>query len=98
MLCYEKDCQEFRPQSMELLLVDLFPACLSTEKKTGHWISIFSHVKPPHLKALKTILSQKLRLRDRLKDYLNLCRRQRKQLASFEYDSLSGLMSVANPQ
>ncbi|KAH6832801.1 hypothetical protein C2S53_006048 [Perilla frutescens var. hirtella] len=75
MLCYEKDCQEFRPQRMELVLVDLFPACLSTEEKTEHWISIFSHFKPPHLKALKTILSQKRRLRDGLKDYLNLCRR-----------------------
>ncbi|KAG6435942.1 hypothetical protein SASPL_100823 [Salvia splendens] len=75
MLCYEKDCQEFRPQAMDLVLVDLFPACLSIEEKAKHWISIFSHFKPPHLRALKTILSQKRRLRDGLKHYFDLCRR-----------------------
>ncbi|KAG6432617.1 hypothetical protein SASPL_104198 [Salvia splendens] len=75
MLCYEKDCQEFRPQAMDLVLVDLFPAHLSIEEKTKHWISIFSHFKPPHLRALKTILSQKRRLREGLKHYLDLCRR-----------------------
>lgn len=41
--------------------MDLFPACLSTEEKTKHWVSIFSHFKPLHLKALKAILSQKRR-------------------------------------
>lgn len=41
--------------------MDLFPACLSIEEKTKHWISIFSHFKPPHLRAMKTILSQKRR-------------------------------------
>ena len=46
---------------MDLVLVDLFPACLSIEEKAKHWISIFSHFKPPHLRALKTILSQKRR-------------------------------------
>ncbi|XP_057795772.1 sister chromatid cohesion protein PDS5 homolog B [Salvia miltiorrhiza] len=75
MLCYEKDCQEFRPQAMELVLVDLFPACLPIEEKTKHWISIFSHFKPPHHRALKIILSQKRRLRDGMKHYLDLCRR-----------------------
>ncbi|KAK6132002.1 hypothetical protein DH2020_034228 [Rehmannia glutinosa] len=72
MLCYEKDCQEFRPQSMELVLADLFPASLSIEERTRHWIFIFSLFKPPHLKALKIILSQKRRLQDGLKDYLDL--------------------------
>lgn len=41
--------------------MDLFPACVSTEEKTKHWIYIFSHFKPPHHKALKTILGQKRR-------------------------------------
>ncbi|CAA0827902.1 ARM repeat superfamily protein [Striga hermonthica] len=72
MLCYEKDCLEFRPQSMELVLADLFPASLSVEERTRHWIIIFSLFKLPHLKALKIILSQKRRLRDGLKDFLNL--------------------------
>ncbi|PIN16167.1 Sister chromatid cohesion complex Cohesin, subunit PDS5 [Handroanthus impetiginosus] len=72
MLCYEKDCQEFRPQSMELVLGDLFPPSLSTEERTRHWIFMFSLFKPPHLKALQIILSQKRRLRDGLKDYLDV--------------------------
>ncbi|KAL8482154.1 hypothetical protein ACS0TY_028350 [Phlomoides rotata] len=73
MLCYEKDCQEFRPQSMELVLEELFPASLSMKDRTRHWIIIFSRFEPPHLKALKTILSQKRRLRDGLKVFLDLC-------------------------
>ncbi|KAL3641267.1 hypothetical protein CASFOL_016235 [Castilleja foliolosa] len=72
MLCYEKDCQEFRPQSMDLVLADLFPASLSTEERTRHWIFMFSLFEPLHLKALKTILTQKRRLRDGLKDFLDL--------------------------
>ncbi|KAH6775471.1 hypothetical protein C2S52_013032 [Perilla frutescens var. hirtella] len=64
---------------MELVLVDLFLACLSTKEKTEHWISIFAHFKPPHLKALRTILSKKRRLRDGLKDYLNLCKKAKVQ-------------------
>ncbi|KAL3845532.1 hypothetical protein ACJIZ3_002935 [Penstemon smallii] len=72
MLCYEKNCQEFRPQSMELVLDDLFPASLSTEERTRHWISMFSLFKPPHLKALKIILSQKRRLQDGIQGYLDL--------------------------
>ncbi|KAG8378272.1 hypothetical protein BUALT_Bualt08G0120300 [Buddleja alternifolia] len=75
MLCYETDCQEFRPQSMELVLAELFPAFLSIEERTRHWIFMFSLFKPPHLKALKIILSQKRRLQDGLKDYLELCNR-----------------------
>ncbi|KAL6515543.1 hypothetical protein OROHE_018577 [Orobanche hederae] len=75
MLCYEKDCQEFRPQNMELVLADLFPVSLSIEERLRHWMFIFSHFEPHHLKALKTILSQKRRLRDGLKDYLDLWNR-----------------------
>ncbi|KAL9173225.1 hypothetical protein ABFS82_03G099300 [Erythranthe guttata] len=72
MLCYEKDCQEFRPQSLDLVLADLFPFSLSIEEKISHWIFMFSLFKPPHLKALRTILSIKRRLRDGLNDYLDL--------------------------
>ncbi|EYU22961.1 hypothetical protein MIMGU_mgv1a019419mg, partial [Erythranthe guttata] len=61
MLCYEKDCQEFRPQSLDLVLADLFPFSLSIEEKISHWIFMFSLFKPPHLKALRTILSIKRR-------------------------------------
>ncbi|KAL0438095.1 UNVERIFIED_CONTAM: Sister chromatid cohesion protein pds5 [Sesamum latifolium] len=75
MLCYEKNCLEFRPQSMELVLADLFPSSLSIEERTQHWIFMFSLFKPPHLKALKTILSQKQRLRDGLITYLDIWNR-----------------------
>ncbi|XP_020554556.1 sister chromatid cohesion protein PDS5 homolog A [Sesamum indicum] len=75
MLCYEKNCPEFRPQSMELVLADLFPSSLSIEERTQHWIFMFSLFKPSHLKALKTILSQKRRLRDGLIIYLDIWNR-----------------------
>ncbi|KAK4429654.1 Sister chromatid cohesion protein pds5 [Sesamum alatum] len=75
MLCYEKNCLEFRPQSMELVLADLFPSSLSIDERTQRWIFMFSLFKPPHLKALKTILSQKRRLRDGLINYLDIWNR-----------------------
>lgn len=50
-----------RPQSLDLFLADLFPASLSTEDSTKHWILMFSIFKPPHVKALKIILHQKRR-------------------------------------
>ncbi|XP_010242780.1 PREDICTED: sister chromatid cohesion protein PDS5 homolog A isoform X2 [Nelumbo nucifera] len=79
MLCYDKDCKEFRPQSMELVLAeDLFPASLSIEERTRHWISLFSHFAPPHIKALNSILSQKRRLQMEMQVYLTL-RKQEKE-------------------
>ncbi|XP_073145431.1 sister chromatid cohesion protein PDS5 homolog B isoform X2 [Henckelia pumila] len=72
MLCFGKDCPEFRPQSLELVLADLFPTSLSTEERTKHWILMFSIFKPPHVKALKIILHQKRRLQDWLQEYLDL--------------------------
>ncbi|CAA2988300.1 sister chromatid cohesion PDS5 homolog A isoform X2 [Olea europaea subsp. europaea] len=78
MLSYDKDCQEFRPQSMELVLVDLFPSSLQIEERTRHWISIFSLFKSPHLMALKIVLSQKRRLRDEMQVFLTL-RKQKEE-------------------
>lgn len=50
---------------MELVLAeDLFPASLSVEERTGHWVHIFSLFNQHHLKALKSILSQKRRYRE----------------------------------
>lgn len=47
---------------MEIVLADtLFPASLSIEDKTRHWVFMFSLFTPCHLKALNAILSQKLR-------------------------------------
>ncbi|KAL2497210.1 ARM repeat superfamily protein [Abeliophyllum distichum] len=72
MLSYDKDCQDFRPQSVELVLVDLFPSSLPIEERTRHWIFMSSIFKSPHLKALKIVLSQKRRLRDEMQVYLAL--------------------------
>ncbi|KAL3513624.1 hypothetical protein ACH5RR_026341 [Cinchona calisaya] len=73
MLCYDKDCKEIRPQSLEYILAeDVFPVSLSVEERTKHWIFMFSLFTPLHLKALNTILSQKRRFRDALQAYLHL--------------------------
>ncbi|XP_019182210.1 PREDICTED: sister chromatid cohesion protein pds5 isoform X2 [Ipomoea nil] len=73
MLCYGKDCEEFKPERVEHLLAeDLFPASLSTKEITKHWVFIFSLFTPPHLKVLNIILSQKRRLQKEIQDYLAL--------------------------
>uniref|UniRef100_A0A5B6YQ09 Sister chromatid cohesion protein PDS5 homolog A n=1 Tax=Davidia involucrata TaxID=16924 RepID=A0A5B6YQ09_DAVIN len=73
MLCYDKDCKEFRPQNMELVVAEeLFPASLSIEERTRHWISLFSLFSPPHVRALNTILAQKRRLQTEMQVYLAL--------------------------
>ncbi|POO00116.1 Coatomer beta subunit [Trema orientale] len=73
MLYYDKDCKEFRPQNMELILVkDLFPALLSVEERTRHWVHLFSLFTPLHVKALNFILSQKGRLQNEMQTYLAL--------------------------
>ncbi|XP_058091316.1 sister chromatid cohesion protein PDS5 homolog B [Magnolia sinica] len=77
-LCYDKDCKDFRPQNMELVLAeDLFPSTLSVEEKTKHWISLFSFFTTPHIKALNSILSQKQRLQMEMQVYLDLRRKQK---------------------
>ncbi|XP_019460581.1 PREDICTED: sister chromatid cohesion protein PDS5 homolog A isoform X2 [Lupinus angustifolius] len=73
MLCYDKDCKEFRSQNMEFVLADnLFPEHLSVEERTKHWIHMFSLFSSLHEKALDTILTQKRRLQDEMKNYLAL--------------------------
>ncbi|KAF9608421.1 hypothetical protein IFM89_009787 [Coptis chinensis] len=62
MLCYDKDCKEFRPQNMDIVLAeDLFPSSLSVEERMRHWIFLFSVFTAAHVKALHSILSQKWR-------------------------------------
>ncbi|KAL6962149.1 hypothetical protein U1Q18_037103 [Sarracenia purpurea var. burkii] len=73
MLCYDKDCKEFRPQKMELVLAEeMFPADLSVEDKTRHWILLFSLFSALHLKALKSIFYLKQRFRTEMQVYLAL--------------------------
>ncbi|XP_059435125.1 sister chromatid cohesion protein PDS5 homolog B isoform X2 [Corylus avellana] len=84
MLCYDKDCKEFRSQNMELVLAeDLFPALLSVEERTRHWIHLFSLFTPLHVKAFSSILSQKRRLQKELQIYLAL-RKKDKENSSEE--------------
>ncbi|CAN6720879.1 unnamed protein product [Malus baccata var. baccata] len=71
MLCFDKDCMDFRSQNMELVLgEDLFPAVLSVEEITRHWIHLFSLFTPLHTKALNSILFQKRRLQNEMRTYL----------------------------
>lgn len=80
MLCYDKDCKEFGPQNMEKFLAeDLFPASLSIEERTRHWIFFFSLntiFTASHVKALNTILSQKRRFQTEMQVYLVLRRKE----------------------
>ncbi|XP_038899210.1 sister chromatid cohesion protein PDS5 homolog A isoform X2 [Benincasa hispida] len=78
MLCYDKDCKEFRSQCMELVLVeDLFPADLSIEERTKHWIRLFSLFNNHHEKALGYVLLQKQRLQNQMRTYLGLRKRDK---------------------
>ncbi|XP_055832582.1 sister chromatid cohesion protein PDS5 homolog B isoform X3 [Solanum dulcamara] len=82
MLCYDRDCKEFKPQRMEIVLADtLFPASLSIEDKTRHWVFMFSLFTPCHLKALNAILSQKLRLRNEMQVYLTLLNKYKEEVS-----------------
>ncbi|KAG4163583.1 hypothetical protein ERO13_D01G180700v2 [Gossypium hirsutum] len=82
MLCYDKDCKEFRSQNIELVIVeDLFPILLPVEERTRHWIHLFSLFSPSHVKALSAILSQKKRLQTEMRNYLVL-RRKEKEINS----------------
>ncbi|XP_043809611.1 sister chromatid cohesion protein PDS5 homolog A isoform X1 [Manihot esculenta] len=78
MLCYDKDCKDFRSQNMEHILAeDLFPIHLSVEDRTRHWIHFFSLFTPLHVKALNSILTQKRRLQTEMQSYLVLRKKQK---------------------
>ncbi|KAF6152763.1 hypothetical protein GIB67_004592 [Kingdonia uniflora] len=84
MLCYDKDCKEFRPQNMDLVLAeDMFPPSLSVVERMKHWIFLFSSFSPLHMKALSSILSQKGRLQVEMQLYLAL-RKKGKETSSEE--------------
>ncbi|XP_017981381.1 PREDICTED: sister chromatid cohesion protein PDS5 homolog A isoform X2 [Theobroma cacao] len=71
MLCYDKDCKEFRSQNIELVVAEeLFPVLLPVEERARHWIHLFSLFSPLHVKALSAILSQKRRLQTEMRNYL----------------------------
>ncbi|KAK9271081.1 hypothetical protein L1049_026670 [Liquidambar formosana] len=82
MLCYDKDCKEFRPQNMEFVLAeDLFPVPLSVEERTRHWIFMFSLFSSLHVKALNSILSQKRRFQTEMQLYLALRKKEKENVS-----------------
>ncbi|KAJ4965300.1 hypothetical protein NE237_017149 [Protea cynaroides] len=82
MLCYDKDCKDFRPQNMEVVLAeDLFPAALSVEERTSHWISSISFFSSLHVKALNSILSQKRRLQTEMQVYLSIRKTEKENVS-----------------
>ncbi|XP_008785877.2 sister chromatid cohesion protein PDS5 homolog A [Phoenix dactylifera] len=84
LLCFDKDCKEFRPQNIEIIFAeDLFPSSLPIKDRTEHWIAFSSLFKLPHIKALNSILYQKRRLQMELQEYLSL-REKKKENASEE--------------
>ncbi|KAJ4700670.1 sister chromatid cohesion protein PDS5-like A isoform X1 [Melia azedarach] len=77
LLCYDKDCKEFRSQNIEQILAeDLFPV-LEIEESTRHWVHLFSLFTSLHVKALHCILSQKQRLRTEMRLYLSLRKKEK---------------------
>ncbi|GMJ02433.1 hypothetical protein like AT1G77600 [Hibiscus trionum] len=88
MLCYDKDCKEFRSQNIELVIEEeLFPILLPIEERTRHWIHLFSLFSPSHVKAVSAILSQKRRLQAELRNFLAL-RRKEKEISSEDMQKL----------
>ncbi|CAJ1971874.1 unnamed protein product [Sphenostylis stenocarpa] len=86
MLCYDKDCKEFRFQNMEFVLADdLFPEDLPVEERTNHWIHMFSLFSFPHEKALDAILTQKRRFQNEMKNYLAM-RKKLKEICPEEME------------
>uniref|UniRef100_A0A1S4BUR3 Sister chromatid cohesion protein PDS5 homolog A n=1 Tax=Nicotiana tabacum TaxID=4097 RepID=A0A1S4BUR3_TOBAC len=93
MLCYDRDCKEFKPQRMEIVLADsLFPGSLSVEDRTRRWVFMFSLFTPCHLKALNAILSQKLRLRNELQVYLTLCNKDKEKIEFIKAEAIDALI------
>uniref|UniRef100_A0A7N0TLY4 Sister chromatid cohesion protein PDS5 homolog A n=1 Tax=Kalanchoe fedtschenkoi TaxID=63787 RepID=A0A7N0TLY4_KALFE len=77
-LSFEKDCKEFRPHNMELLLAEeLFPQSLSVKERTRHWIAMFSRFDFLHLKALNAILLQKARFQKEMQNYVSFHKKKK---------------------
>ncbi|XP_010521251.1 PREDICTED: sister chromatid cohesion protein PDS5 homolog A isoform X2 [Tarenaya hassleriana] len=87
LLCCDKDCKEFRPQNMELVLSDdLFPCLLPVEERMRHWIHLFSVMSPLHMKSLNSILSQKRRLQNEMQHFLDFWKEEKEK--DYDVDNL----------
>ncbi|KAM3334027.1 hypothetical protein ACQJBY_028849 [Aegilops geniculata] len=83
VLCFDKDCESFRPHNMGLIFAEeLFPSPLSPKERAMHWVEFFSYFKSQHVKALHAIFSQKRRLQLEMQAYLSL--RAKKEESSDE--------------
>ncbi|CAL1362329.1 unnamed protein product [Linum trigynum] len=72
MLCCI-DSKAFRSQTTEhTLWEDLFPANLSAEERTRHWVHIVSLFTPLHWKVMASVLSKQNRLQTEMRTYLSL--------------------------
>uniref|UniRef100_A0A1D1YLJ6 Sister chromatid cohesion protein PDS5 A n=1 Tax=Anthurium amnicola TaxID=1678845 RepID=A0A1D1YLJ6_9ARAE len=89
-LCFDKDCKEFSLQKMELMLAeDLFPASVSVEERTSHWITLFSFFTMPHRKALNSILTQKQRFQREVRAYVALREREKENGSEEVHEKIS---------
>lgn len=89
LLCFDKDCKEFRSQYMERILSEhLFPDSLSMQKKAAHWITIFSYFTLPHIRALNSIMCQKRRLQLDIQVYLNLRAKEKENVSDEVYKKI----------
>ncbi|KAJ4792820.1 hypothetical protein LUZ62_029207 [Rhynchospora pubera] len=66
---YDKD---FRPETVELNMIEYFPGEFSTKDKAKHWVKAFSGFDKIESKALEQILLQKQRLQQEVQKYLAL--------------------------
>ncbi|XP_020260052.1 sister chromatid cohesion protein PDS5 homolog A isoform X2 [Asparagus officinalis] len=82
ILCFDKDCKEFRPHNMEVVLAEhLFPASLSVRERAIHWVASFSFFTHTHIWALNSILSQKHRLQKEMQVYLDLKEKEKENVS-----------------
>ncbi|XP_078165955.1 binding protein isoform X5 [Carex rostrata] len=66
---YDKD---FRPETIELIMIDYFPGEFSIKDRAKHWVRAFSGFDKIETKALEQILIQKQRLQQEVQKYLAL--------------------------
>ncbi|KAJ7523458.1 hypothetical protein O6H91_18G050900 [Diphasiastrum complanatum] len=78
--CYDKDCKEFRPQGIEIVLTDeLFHSELPVEERVKHWIAMFSNFDKNDKKALERVLSQKKRLQQEMQIFLSMRQKSKQE-------------------
>ncbi len=67
----------FRPATLEVAFVELFPRPTFVHERTKHWISMYSVFEENDRKALIKVLSQKRRLQEEMLNYLALSQKEK---------------------